>query len=226
MTKMNSLAALGLAGAMLAATPAIAQVNGIATASPEAVIVASQARINAYQQIEQTYAAQIQQARTLRQEMATLQQSLDTNKDNQLSEQEIGANPGVVQQIQQKEQQVGQLTQPIVLAQTYAIEQLIADYTNSRQQVLQQKKIQILLDPDAIQFAPESIDVTKDIVAALNQRMPSVQTTPPANWQPRRESYATHQAVQQIIAGVMQQQALQQAAQQQQQQPPAQPSGR
>lgn len=220
----KSLAAAALAGTAFVAAPAVAQVNGIATASPEAVIVRSKARIAAYQQIDQTYAAQITQARALRQEMATMQQSLDANKDGQLTEQEVAANPGVVQQIQQKEQQMAQLSQPIVLAQTYAIEQLIGDYNNARQVVLQNKKIQILLNPDAIQYAPDTINVTGDIVAALDQRMPTVQTTPPAGWRPRAESYQTQQTVQQILLGVAQQQAAQAA--QQQQQPPAQPSGR
>ncbi|MGI8942769.1 MAG: OmpH family outer membrane protein [Qipengyuania sp.] len=218
---VKTLAATSLAAAGLAATPVAAQVNGIATSSPEAVIVRSQARQNAYQQISQAYAAQLQQANTVRQEINTLQRSLDTNNDGQLTEAEIGANPSVVQQIQQKEQQVGQLTQPIVLAQAYAIEQLINDYDNARNQVVQQKKIQIMLSPDAIQYAPDSVNVTGDIVNALNQRMPSVQTTPPANYQPRRDTMALHQTVQQVMVAAAQQQAAQQ-----QQQPAQQPSGR
>ena len=224
-TKINLAAGVALAAAAVAATPASAQVAGIATSSPEAVIVRSQARINAYQQIEQQYAAQIQQVRTLRQEMATLQQSLDTNNDGQLSQQELQANPSVVTQIQQKEQAVNQATQPIVLAQTYAIEQLINDYQNVQQQVINQKKIQILLTPDAIQWAPESVNVTNDLVTVLNQRMPSVQITPPAGWRPRQESLATQQTVGQILLGVAQQQAAAQAQQQAQQQT-QQPTGR
>ena len=133
----KTIAAAALAGTAAIATPAAAQVAGIATSSPEAVIVRSQARIAAYQQIDQQFAAQIGQIRTLRQEMQTLQQSLDTDSNGQLSQAELQANPGVVQQIQQKEQQLGQASQPIVLAQTYAIEQLINDYQNVRQQVVQ-----------------------------------------------------------------------------------------
>ncbi|MFA6218227.1 MAG: OmpH family outer membrane protein [Erythrobacter sp.] len=218
-TKTKLLPPVVLAGAMLAATPAVAQVAGIATSSPEAVIVRSQARIAAYQQIETQYAAQIQQVRTLRQETATLQQSLDTNKDGQLSQQEVQANPAVVQQIQQKEQAMQVASQPIVLAQTYAIEQLINDYPNVQQQVVNQKKIQIMLTPDSIQYAPDAINVTDDMVAVLNQRVPSVQIAPPADWRPRQESLQTQQAVSQIILSVVQQQAAQQQAAQQQQQP-------
>ena len=219
----KTIAAFALAGTAAIATPAAAQVAGIATSSPEAVIVRSQARINAYQQIDQQYATQIAQLRTLRQEMQTLQQSLDTDKNGQLTQAEAQANPSVVQQLQQKEQQLNQVSQPIVLAQTYVIEQLINDYQNVQQQVVQQKKIQLLLSPDAIQWAPENVNVTNDLVAAMNQRMPSVQTTPPADWRPRQESLQTQQTVSQVLLGVAQQQAAQQAAQQQ---PTAQPTGR
>ena len=213
-----------IAAAALAGTPAAAQVAGIATSSPEAVIVRSQARIAAYQQIDQQFAAQIGQIRTLRQEMQTLQQSLDTDSNGQLSQAELQANPGVVQQIQQKEQQLGQASQPIVLAQTYAIEQLINDYQNVRQQVVQQKNIQLLLTPDAIQWAPEAVNVTDDLVAVLDQRVPTVQITPPEGWRPRQDSLAAQQTVSQVLMNVAQQQAAQQQAQQQQ--PAAQPAGR
>ncbi|MEE8231614.1 MAG: OmpH family outer membrane protein [Qipengyuania citrea] len=220
----KTIAAAALAGTVAIATPAAAQVAGIATSSPEAVIVRSQARIAAYQQIDQQFAAQIGQIRTLRQEMQTLQQSLDTDSNGQLSQAELQANPGVVQQIQQKEQQLGQASQPIVLAQTYAIEQLINDYQNVRQQVVQQKNIQLLLTPDAIQWAPEAVNVTDDLVAVLDQRVPTVQITPPEGWRPRQDSLAAQQTVSQVLMNVAQQQAAQQQAQQQQ--PAAQPAGR
>ena len=222
-TAIKSLALAGIVGAAFAATPAAAQVAGIATSSPEAVIVRSKARIAAYQQIDTQYAAQMQQVRTLSNEINTLQQNLDTNKDGQLSEAEVNAGKATVTQIQQKEQQIGTITRPMVLAQTYAIEQIINDYNNARQQVIAAKKIQIMLAPDAIQWAPDAVNVTGDIVAALDTRLPAVSITPPAGWQPRRESYATQQTVQQILLGVAQQQAAQAA---QQQQPAAQPAGR
>ena len=211
-----------LAGSAIAAAstavPAVAQVNGMATSSPEAVFVRAAARQAAYQQINQTYATQIQQVRSLQQENQQLQRTLDTNNDNQISDTEIQAGQATVQQIQAKEQQIAQLSQPIALAQAYAIEQLANEYQNARQQVISSKRIQIMLSPDAIQYAPDGIDVTNDIIAALDQRVPSVQSQPPAGWQPRRESLALQQTVQQILVNVAQQQALQQAQQQQQQQ--------
>ncbi|WP_432200715.1 OmpH family outer membrane protein [Erythrobacter sp. W53] len=227
-TISKTLACLSVAGAAIASVPAAAQVNGIATSSPEAVIVRSQARINAYQQIGQTYTTQLTQMNTLRQEINTQQRSLDTDNNGQLTEAEIQANPTAVQQIQQKEQQVQQLSQPIAMAQTYVIEQLINDYNNARNQVISDKGIQIMLAPDAIQYAPDGVNVTTDLVNALNTRLPAVQTTPPAGWQPRRDSLQTHQAIQQILLAAAQQAAAQQqqAAQQPAAQPNQQPTGR
>tara|TARA_Y100000114_G_scaffold156784_1_gene185278 strand:- start:991 stop:1677 length:687 start_codon:yes stop_codon:yes gene_type:complete len=221
------LAGATILGATLAAVPAAAQVNGIAISNPEAVILQSAARQAAYQQISQQYQAQLQQLSTVRQEASQLERSLDTNSDNQVSDAEIQANPTVVAQIQQKEQQIAQIYQPIQLAQAYAIEQLVADYENAQNQVIQQKKIQMLLSPDVVQYAPENANVTQDILTVLDQRMPSVHTAPPANWQPSRQAVALQQRIQQILLGLAQQQAMQAAQQQgQQQQAPAQPSGR
>ena len=221
------LAGATILGATLAAVPAAAQVNGIAISNPEAVILQSAARQAAYQQISQQYQAQLQQLSTVRQEASQLERSLDTNSDNQVSDAEIQANPTVVAQIQQKEQQIAQIYQPIQLAQAYAIEQLVADYENAQNQVIQQKKIQMLLSPDVVQYAPENANVTQDILTVLDQRMPSVQTAPPANGQPSRQAVALQQRIQQILLGLAQQQAMQAAQQQgQQQQAPAQPSGR
>lgn len=209
----KTLAAASIATATLAGAPAAAQVNGIAISSPEAVFLRSAARQAAYQQISQTYATQLQQIGTMRQEAQTLQQSLDTNGDGQLTDAEASANQSVTTQVQQKLQQISQAGQPITLAQTYVIEQLLIDYNNAQQQVIQSKNIQLLLPADSVQFAADAADVTADIVAVLDQRMPTVQATPPANWRPRRESLALQQAVQQILAGLAQQQSAQAAQQ-------------
>lgn len=222
MTKLTTLAAAGIAAATVAiAAPASAQVAGIATASPEIVIARAAARGTGYQQIGTTYQAQITQIGTIRQEVATLQKSLDTNNDNQLSEAEVNANPNVVQQIQQKEQQLQQISQPITIAQTYVLDQLVNEYDAARQQVVANKKIQLLLAPDAIQWAPPAIDVTSDIVAALDSRKPTVTTAVPAGWQPTQQVLQLQQAIQRILIAAAQQQQAQ--AQQVNQ---AQPTGR
>ncbi|MFN4112805.1 MAG: OmpH family outer membrane protein [Sphingomonadaceae bacterium] len=208
-------AGAALAAVVMVSAPASAQLNGMATASPEAVIVRSAARIAAYQQIDQQFAQTIQQVRTLRQEINALQQQLDTNNDGQLTEQEVQAGSAQVAQIQQKDEQSNQLTQPIAMAQYYVIEQLINDYANAQNQAMQAKKVTVMLTPDAIQQAPESFNITNDILKVLDTRLPSVSITPPANWQPRRDTVSTHQTIQQILMAAAQQAALQQQLQQQ-----------
>jgi len=219
--KIISKSALAAGLAMTAAiasvpAPVAAQVNGMATSNPTMAILRAAARTNAYQQINTTYAANIQQVNQLNTEITNLQISLDTNKDNQLSDAEITANPTVVQQIQAKEQQAATATQPIAMAQYYAIEQLMNDYVNARNQVLASKKVSVLIAPDAIQYAPDGFDITTDIVAAIDSRLPSVTTTVPAGWQPRRQTVEMHQAIQQILVVAAQQAAARQAQQQQQ----------
>jgi len=223
---MTKYALMLAAAAAIVPLPAAAQVAGIATTSPEMVIARAAARNTAYQQIGTQYATQIQQIGTLRQEIQTLAQSLDTNKDNQLSDAERNANPTALTQVQQKEQQINSLATPITLAQAYALDQLAREYDAARQQVITAKRIQIMLDPDAIQYAPPAVDVTNDIVAALNTRKPTVTIAVPAGWQPSREIMGLHQTVQQILLAAAQQQAASQQQAQPATQQPAQPVGR
>lgn len=225
-SKFSFAAALAVTAAGAASVPAQAQVAGIATSSPEATILQSTARINAYQQISTTYAAQIQQVTTLRTEINTLQLGLDTDNDRQVTQAEIDAQPSVWAQVEAKQQQVETATGPIVLAQYYVIEQLLERYGQAQQQVIQAKNIQIMLTPEAFQYAAEGANVTPDILAALNTLVPAVTTTPPSNYQPRRDVAAMHQSVQQLIIAAAQQQARQQAAQGAQQPAQQQPTGR
>lgn len=230
MTKLaKTIAAAMLATA--ATAPAAAQVAGIATTSPEIVIARSAARNTAYQQIQTQYAAQIQQITAARQEIQTLAKSLDTNNDNQLSDAERGAKPAVITQIQQKEQQINTLATPITVAQAYVLDQLAREYDAARQQVVTAKRIQIMLAPDAIQWAPPAVDVTNDIVTALNTRKPTVTVAVPAGWQPTQQIMQLQQTVQQILVAAAQQQAAavnqaQPAAPQPAQAQPPRPTGR
>ena len=228
---MTKYAYLLAAAAAIAPLPAAAQVAGIATTSPEIVIARAAARNTGYQQIQTQYAAQITQIGTVRQEIQTLARSLDTNNDNQLSDAERNAKPAVVTQIQQKEQQINTLATPITIAQAYVLDQIAREYDAARQQVITAKRIQIMLSPDAIQYAPPAVDVTNDIVTALNTRKPTVTVAVPAGWQPSREILQLQQTIQQILLAAAQQQAAQQpAAQQPAAQQPAQqqprPTGR
>ncbi|MEZ5693665.1 MAG: OmpH family outer membrane protein [Altererythrobacter sp.] len=204
------------AAAMAATSPASAQVAGIATSSPEAVLVQSAALQQGYTAINTTYATQRTQIQTLRTEINNLQLSLNTNGDREVDQAEWDANPGVTAQIEAKEAQMQTLQRPITVAEMYVVEQILAQYGAAEKQVIDGNNIQIMLEPSAIQYSVEAVDVTGKIVAALNQALPVAATTPPADWNPRRDTVATHQAIQQILAGLAQRAAVQAAIQQQQ----------
>jgi Skp family chaperone for outer membrane proteins len=222
----KSLAALALAVATTGAisAPAQAQVAGIATSAPEAVLLQSQARINAYSAINTAYATQIQQISALRGELNTLSQGLDTNGDRNVTQAEADAQPSVWQQYEAKENQIDQLSLPIVLSQYYVLEQLLERYGDAQSQVIQAKNIQIMLTPEAFQYASSGVDVTGDILTALNALVPAVTTTPPSSYQPRRDVVEIHQTIQQMIIAAAQQAARAQAQGTAPAQP--QPSGR
>ena len=212
-------AALALSGAL--AAPAAAQVNGIAITDPAVAIAGSQALQGAYGQIGTTFQAQITQIGQLQQQRDALVRPFDTDGNGQLSEAEQAAyqaNTAAQQQIAGVEQQIAQVQQPITQARVYALEQIVLQFNPAMQQVISDKGIQLILTPQAAVYAAEPVDVTDEIVAALNARVPSVSTAVPQGWQPQRQSVSLYQEVQQILVQAAMQQ--QQAASAAQPQPP------
>ena len=209
-----SIAALALSAAL--ATPAAAQVSGVALANPTVAIARTQALTSGYTQINTTFQAQLTQLQQQEQQRIAVLQQLDTDKDGQLSQAEqtaAQANTAVVQQLQTIEQQIAQTQQPITQARVYVIEQLLLQYSAAMQQVVADKKVQLILDPGSALYAAPGVDVTDAITAALNQRVPTVSTAVPAGWQPQRQSFQTYQDIQQLLAAAAQAQQAQQAQQ-------------
>ena len=206
-----------VAGIALAVLPvtAAAQVNGIAVTEAPVAVAGSQALQTGYQQIANTYAAQrtaLQERQTQRQ---TLVQTFDTNSDGQIDDAEAvpttdASNPTVLQ-IQALDQQIAEMQGPIQLAQVYVVSQVAEQYTAAVRQVISDTGTQILLSPEALVYAPPEADLTEEIIAVLNTRIPSVSITPPANWQPNQNTVALYQQIQQLLAMARMQQ--QQAAQ-------------
>lgn len=220
----KTLAAASLAGAAIVAGPVAAQVNGnIAVVNPPATVAGSSALSAAYQQINTTYASQITQIQQKQQQAQTLIQQLDTNSDGNLdqTEQQAAQSAPQMQQIQTLEREIGQLQNQVESARVYAIEQILQQYSAALQTVTTADNIQVVLSPDAVTWSAPAANINQKVVAALNARVPSVQTTPPQNWQPSQQAVGVYQQVQQIlmVAAARQQQA---ATPQQ----PAQPTGR
>jgi Skp family chaperone for outer membrane proteins len=165
------LASAAVAALALAAAPAAAQVNGIAIAEPTIAIASAQARQTADAQIGTTFQAQRTQLEQLQQQRATIARQFDTDNNGELSEAEQTAaqsNTAVLQQLQTVEQQIAQTQQPITAARVYVIEQILLQFNAALQQVVQAGNIQLILTPASAVFAADTVDVTDDLVAALN----------------------------------------------------------
>ncbi|MEE1877510.1 OmpH family outer membrane protein [Altererythrobacter litoralis] len=220
------LAAASLSTAALVAVPAAAQVQGnIATVNAPAVVINSNAFTTAYQQIATTYKPQLDTIQARQQESQTLLQQLDTNKDNQLdeAEQQAAQNSPQATRLQAIEQEVAQLTDQVEAARVYAIEQILAQYRPALEEVVQQLRIQVVLTPDVVVYAPQQANITQQVTAAVNAKVPSVAIVPPQNWRPTRNAVAIYQQIQQTLMAAQAIQAQQQAAQQPN---PQAPSGR
>jgi Skp family chaperone for outer membrane proteins len=194
---------------------ASAQVAGIATADQTIAVVKSKALGAAYQQIGTAFASNGDLMRTNMKDLNELRKQLDTNKDNQLDQAEmdaaVKAKSPVMQQIDAKEAYLVQLQEPIVKAQVFAIESILMKYGAAQSQVVAAKKINMILAPDAFLWAPDTIDVTPALTAAIDLVLPVVPSiTPPAGWQPSRQAYAMQQQIEQLLRS--QQQANQQQA--------------
>lgn len=213
------LAAASLAVAAVAVAPANAQVQGtIATVDAPAAIINTNAFGTAFQQIGTTYKPQLDTIQARQQESQTLLQQLDTNKDNQLdeAEQQAAQNTPQAKRLQAIEQEVGQLSNQVEAARVYAVEQILAQYRAALQQVVQQQKIQLVLTPEAIVYAPPQASITQQVSTALNTLVPTATIVPPQGWQPTRNAVGVYQQIQQRLLAAQAMQAQQQAAQQQQ----------
>ena len=213
-------------GATLAAVPAAAQVNGIATADRALAVANAQALQAGYQQIEDQNQSQITTPQQLEQQRQTALKAFDTNGDGQVSDADANAAPEASkQQVRTLDEQLSAIQMPMQRARIYVLTQVAQQYGPAVQQVIADRSIQVMLAPDALIYAPESADVTQAVTAAINTRVQSAQIAPPADWQPSQAAAQLYQEVQQLmyISALRQAAAQQQSAQPQ---APAQPTGR
>ncbi|GMN02827.1 OmpH family outer membrane protein [Erythrobacter sp. MTPC3] len=218
MTKILAPAGLALAAVAVTA-PASAQVDGrIATADISRAILGTTALQTAYQQVSTTYAAQIETRRTKQQQLTALLQPFDTNGNGQVDEAEVQAvqNSPNLAQIQTLEGEIGAINNQVNNARIYAVEQVLAQYPAAVQEIAEAQQIGAVLQPEAIQFASESADITPQVTTSLNAKVPSVGIVPPNGYRPSRNGAQVFQQIQQTLltAQLIQQQQAQQAQQQ------------
>lgn len=176
--------------AAVTALPAQAQVNGVATADPNKAIADSNAWKAAEQQLQTTYATQLAQARTrsqaLQAELAPLAQAFDAAR--RAPNPNEAALRTQLQQLQQREQaanaELSTILAPYQRARAYVVEQIQAQLEAAANAAVTRKQVRILLRPEALALPAPTADITADITTELNRLVPTVNTTPPANWQP------------------------------------------
>ncbi|MFM7403464.1 MAG: OmpH family outer membrane protein [Erythrobacter sp.] len=224
---VKSIAPFGVILAATAALPAQAQVEGrLATVDISRTIIGTTAFQTAYEQVNTTYAAQNEQRRTKAQERQTMLATFDKNGDKQVDETEQQAmqkSPNFPK-LQTLEQEIQALGNQIDGARVFAVEQIIGQYPAALQEVTTKQQIKIVIDPGSLLFAPPEADITQQVTAALNVKVPAVGVVPPAGWQPSREGVQVYQEIQQRLAIAAQIQQQQAAAAQQGN--PAAPAGR
>lgn len=222
------LAPAGLILAATAALPAQAQVEGrMATVDISRTIIGTTAFQTAYQQVASTYNEQNELRRTKLQERDTLLLKFDKNGDKKLdgAEQEALQKAPDFNKFQTLDQEITGLTNQIDGARVFAIEQIVGQYQAALNDVITKQQIKLVIDPSVLQFAPPEADITQQVTAALNLKVPAVGVVPPAGWQPSREGVQIYQEIQQRLA-IAAQLAQQQQAAGAQQGNPAAPAGR
>lgn len=222
------LAPAGLALCALAALPAQAQVEGrMATVDVSRTIIGTTAFQTAYEQVNTTYSQQNDLRRTKAQERQTLLATFDTNGDKQVDDAELTAKQSTPDyaKLQTLEQEINALSNQVDGARIYAIEQIIVQYAASLQEVVTRQQVKMLFDPASLLFAVPESDISEQVTASLNAKVPSVGIVPPTGWQPSREGVQLYQEIQQRLLTA---QLIQQRQQQQQQQQgnPQAPAGR
>jgi Skp family chaperone for outer membrane proteins len=209
MTKLLISAALGVALATTAVSPAIAQKGAaaatagpeIAYANPDGVIQASNAYQVANQQRQTTYKAQFDAFEKRRGELAAqmqgLQQAFEKARTapnaNQASLQQQAQQIQALQQSAQAELQ--QLSQPIAYSQAYVQEQIGDKLPAAVNAAMQKRGVKLLLSQESVILESPSYNLNPAIVAELNALIPTAQIVPPAGWEPRqvREARAQQQ---------------------------------
>jgi Skp family chaperone for outer membrane proteins len=229
MTRLAKLIApAGLILAATAALPAQAQVEGrMATVDISRTIIGTTAFQTAYEQVNTTYAQQNELRRTKAQERQTLLAKFDKNGDKQVddTEQQAMQKSPDFPKLQTLEQEIQGLSNQIDSARVYAIEQIIMQYPAALQDVTTKQQIKFVIEPSSLLFAPPEADITQQVTAALNTKVPAVGVVPPSGWQPSREGVQIFQDIQQRLA-IAAQLAQQQQAAGAQQGNPAAPVGR
>ncbi len=186
----SALAVATLSVSPIMAVPAAAQAKGVAVADVRVAAARSNAFSVASQQIETTYKAQIDQqqsrGQTLQAEINVLiakyNEEAKKTPQNQASLQAAGK--AVQDKRQSAQAELSQIGAPIDLAIAYVEDQISVRMNEAIKAAMTVKKIDLLLNPDAVLARENNVDITDAVVTELNRILPNVSTAVPAGYQP------------------------------------------
>ena len=202
--KLLLTAALATPAALAFATPAQAQVAGIAQANPIIAMGKSQIFRAIDDQVRTMFKANLDQAASKERARQQLLSQLDKNNDHNVDQEELDAataakNPAIPQ-IAQLENEMNTLNEPASRAEAYAVEQsLVKAYNTAVQKVVADRKISVVLNPSSLVYAPESSDVTDEIIAEMDKSARPAVTAPPSTWSTPRDLPGLLQQLQQVL---------------------------
>ncbi|PQM27384.1 outer membrane chaperone Skp [Sphingopyxis lindanitolerans] len=186
----SALAIAALSVSPMFAAPAAAQARAIAVADVRAAASKSTAFTTASQQIQTTYKAQLDQQETRGQ---TLQAEMNVliakyNEEAKKTPQNQTALQAAAKAVQDKRQaaqeELGRIGAPVELALAYVEDQISVRMNEAVKAAMTARKIDLLLQPDAVLARENNVDITDAVVAELNKILPNVTITPPAGYKP------------------------------------------
>ncbi len=193
MKKLLAASALAIAALSVSpflSAPAIAQAKGVGVADVRVAAARSNAFQTASTQIETTYKAQIDQqqsrGQTLQAEINVLIAKYNEEiKKTPRNEAAVAAAGKAVQDKQRAAQtELGQIGAPVDLAIAYVEDQISVRMNEAIKAAMTAKKVDLLVNPEAVIARENNVDITDAVVAELNRILPNVSTAVPAGYQP------------------------------------------
>lgn len=186
----SALAMTTLSVSPILSAPAIAQAKGVGVADVRIAAARSNAFQTASTQIETTYKAQIDQQQSRGQ---TLQAEINVliakyNEESKKTPQNQTALQAAAKAVQDKRQaaqtELSQIGAPVDLAIAYVEDQISIRMNEAVKAAMTAKKIDLLLNPDAVFARENNVDITEAVVTELNRILPNVSIAVPAGYQP------------------------------------------
>lgn len=198
-TMLKALASAALVASPLLVAPASAQVaagQGVAVVDFEKAINDTAAFKAATTQVQTQYKAQIDafnaRSQAINTELAPAQTEIQTLQQNPATPKAtLDAKVNAYRtRAQAAQAELARLAQPFGRPTAFAREQVAEKVEAALRAAMAAKRVNLVINPEAVILATPGGDITPDLTAQLNTTVKTVSITPPANWQPGQRQAA------------------------------------